>query len=121
AAADDSLRAVFAALAREARSAERGLAAAHELCQSDAQRVRDSLGRAAYSALDVLALLADEIVITVPDTSRALGLTPPTAGAAVARLVELGIAREITGKSRSRAFAYAGILAALAPESPTRQ
>jgi hypothetical protein len=105
------------AIAREARAAERGLAAARELGDADEQRVRDSLGRAAYSALDVLALLRDQIVITVPETARALGLTPPTAGAAVARLVELGIVREVTGKARSRAFAYEGIVRALEPEA----
>lgn len=115
--ADSGLGATFAALAREARAAERGLAAARELGDQDEQRVRDSLGRAAYSALDVLALLRNEIVITVPETARALGHTPPTAGAAVARLVELGIATEVTGKARSRAFAYEGIVRALEPES----
>jgi hypothetical protein len=109
-----SLRDTFSSLAREARAAEQGLAAARELCGSDDQRVRDSLGRAAYSALDVLALLREQIVITVPETARSLDQTPPTAGAAVARLVELGIAREVTGKARSRAFAYEGIVRALA-------
>jgi hypothetical protein len=33
----------------------------------------------------------------------------------VARLVELGVAREVTGKARSRAFAYDGMVRALAP------
>jgi hypothetical protein len=113
--ADHSLRDTFTALAREARAAARGLQAARELCDADEQRVRDSLGRAAYSALDVLALLRDRLVIGVPEAAHALGLTPPTAGAAVARLVELGVAREVTGKARSRAFAYDGVVRALAP------
>jgi hypothetical protein len=112
-----SLREIFAALARDARAAERGLIAARELCAIDESRVRDALGRAAYSALDVLALLRQEIVITVPETARMLGLTPPTAGAAVARLVELGIAREMTGRVRSRAFAYEGMVRALRPSA----
>jgi hypothetical protein len=112
---DHSLRAAFAALAREARAVERGLAAAAELCDADEQRVRDSLGRAAYSALDVLGLLRERIVINVPESARALAQTPPTTGAAVARLVELGVAREVTGKARSRAFAYDGMVRALAP------
>jgi hypothetical protein len=118
--ADHSLRGAFAALAREARSAERGLLAARELCEADEERVRDSLGRAAFSALDVLALLSERIVITIPEAARALGLTPPTAGAAVERLVALRIAREITGKARSRAFAYEGMVRALEPESVGR-
>lgn len=114
---DFPLRETFAALAREARAAEQGLATARDRCDLDENRVRESLGRAAYSALDVLALLREEIIITVPDTARILGLTPPTAGAAVARLVDLRIASEVTGKARSRAFAYAGIVRALEPES----
>jgi len=113
---DAPLRDIFAALAREARAAERGLATARERMDADWERVRVSFGRAAYSALDVLLLLQEKIVVTVPDTARALGLTAPTAGAAVGRLVELGIAREITGKARSRAFAYDAIVRALGPE-----
>jgi hypothetical protein len=112
---DRSLRGIFAALAREARAAERGVEAAQALCDVDEARVRESLGRAAYSALDALALLREEIAISVPDAARALGQTPPTAGAAVARLVELGIAHEITGKARLRVFAYDGMVRALAP------
>ncbi len=114
-ASNETLRDTFAALAREARAAERGLSDAQELFAADEERVRESLGRAAYSALDVLGLLREQIVITVPDAARALDQTPPTAGAAVARLVELGIAREVTGKARSRAFAYEEIVRALAP------
>ena len=114
-AADLSLRGTFAALAREARAAERALFSARDLCDADEERVREALGRAAYSALDVLALLCEQLVITVPETARALGQTPPTTGAAVARLVELGIATEVTGRARSRAFAYEGIVRAFAP------
>ena len=115
--ADPSLRKLFAALAREARAAERGLVAARELCVTDETRVRDALGRAAYSALDVLAFLREEIIITVPETVRMLDITPPTAGAAVARLVDLGIAREVTGRARSRAFAYEGMVQAFRPSA----
>ncbi|MFI5231135.1 MAG: hypothetical protein ACHQSE_01360 [Gemmatimonadales bacterium] len=112
-----TLREIFAALAREARAAERGLLAARDLCAADETRVREAFGRAAYSALDVLALLRQEIVIAVPETARTLDLTPPTAGAAIARLVELGIAHEVTGKARSRAFAYEGMVRALRPSA----
>jgi hypothetical protein len=110
-----SLGGILTALAREARAAERALGEVRALADADEQRVRDSLGRAAYSALDVLRLLREQIVITVPETARELGLTPPTAGAAVARLVDLGIAREVTGKARSRAFAYERLVKAFEP------
>lgn len=113
---DAWLGAAFDSIAREARSAERGISRARDLADADITRVGESLGRAAYSALDVLALLRAEIVLTVPDASRALGMTPPTAGAAVARLSEMGIAHEITGRARSRAFVYGALVDALAPE-----
>jgi len=115
---DAWLLAAFTALAREARAAERGLAAARERIASDTSRVRDSLGRAAYSALDVLGLLGAEHILTVPDAARALGQTPPTSSAAVERLVALGIAREVTGRERSRAFVYVELVDALAPAPP---
>jgi Fic family protein len=53
--------------------------------------------------------------INVPDVAIALGISTPTAGAAVERLVELGIAREITGRARSRVFVYAALVEALSP------
>jgi hypothetical protein len=109
----------FRALASEARAAERGLADARGRLDADQVRVRDAFGRAAYSALDLLDLLANDLVITVPDAARALGQTPPTAGAAVARLADLGIAAEITGRARSRAFVYSGLVDALAPAVAT--
>lgn len=114
-----SLRETFAALAREARFAERGILAARNRIEADEERVRRALGRAAYSALDVLALLSERLRINVPETARALDLTPPTAGAAIARLQELGIAREITGKARAREFAYESIIGDLAVDTHT--
>jgi hypothetical protein len=112
---DEWLGTAFGSLAREARSAQRGVSLARDLADSDIVRVSEALGRAAYSALEVLALLRAELVITVPDAARALELTPPTAGAAVARLSELGIAHEVTGRARSRAFVYGALVDALAP------
>jgi hypothetical protein len=112
---DDWLGAAFGSLAREARAAQGGISRARHLADSDIARVSAAFGRAAYSALDVLALLRAELMITVPDAARALQLTTPTAGAAVARLAELGIAHEVTGRARSRAFVYGGLVDALAP------
>ena len=100
----------FITLGREAIAAERGLAKAHARLDADRENIRELLGRASYSAIDVLALLADQLVTTIPDAARALGQTSPTTGAAMARLVELGIVREVTGRARSRAFVYAALL-----------
>jgi hypothetical protein len=110
----DWLVVAFSALGREARAVVKGMEAVEALFSADEARTRAALGRAAYTALDVLGLLRSDLIITVPETARALGQTPPTAGAAVARLVELGIAREVTGRSRSRAFVYAGAVAQMA-------
>ena len=111
----------FASLAREARAETRGLEAARERVAIDQARVREAFGRASYSAIDLLELLANDLIITVPDAARALDQTPPTAGAAAARLVSLGIAREITGRARSRAFVYEALIGALAPEPMSHQ
>ncbi len=106
-----------AALNREARVAERGLAAACERAAADEQRVRETLGRAAFSALDLLGLLRAELVVTVPGAARSLGMTAPTASAAVARLQRLGIAHEVTGQAHSRAFVYMALIDALASKA----
>ena len=111
----------FASLAREARAGTRGLEAARERVATDQARVKEAFGRASYSAIDLLELLANDLIITVPDAARALDQTPPTAGAAAARLVSLGIAREITGRARSRAFVYEELIGALAPEPMSPQ
>ena len=111
----------FASLAREARAGTRGLEGARERVATDQARVREAFGRASYSAIDLLELLANDLIITVPDAARALDQTPPTAGAAAARLVSLGIAREITGRARSRAFVYEGLIGALAPDTMSHQ
>lgn len=112
---NDWLLAALTAYAREARALESAATAGSELIHRDEARVRESLGRASYSALDVLALLRRDGAINVPDAAVALGISTPTAGAAVERLTELGIAREITARARSRVFVYAPLLEALAP------
>ncbi len=118
-AADDSwgswLPAALTAVAREARAAERALTTARERIAADDAKIRDAFGRAAYSALDLHALMSAELAVTLPDAARSLGFTAPTAGAAMARLVALGVAREVTGRARSRVFIHDGLIAAMAP------
>lgn len=78
----------------------------------DAQAAEDahlaSVGRAAVTGRRALALLRDVLATSVPDLSERLGLSRPAAGAALERLVELGLAEEITGRARDRVFVYAG-------------
>ncbi|MBL8222857.1 MAG: hypothetical protein JNL62_26700, partial [Bryobacterales bacterium] len=42
--------------------------------------------------------------------AKAMGISFPTAAAAVEHLQELGVLREITGRRRSRLFAYGSYL-----------
>jgi DNA-binding IclR family transcriptional regulator len=45
-------------------------------------------------------------VTSLREVVRATGLTPPTAGTAMAELASRGIARELTGRRRNRVFTY---------------
>ena len=73
----------------------------------------EGLGRRAASALRVHQALTAHPVRSVAQVCEHTGLTPPTASSAMQSLVELGIAREITGRSRGRLFAYDGYLSIL--------
>ena len=66
-----------------------------------------TLGRAAPSALRVYGHLQQRVIVWAPRTAEALGLALPTVGSALARLQQLGIAREITGRRWGRQYAYA--------------
>jgi Fic family protein len=66
----------------------------------------EALGRGGGSALRMHDLLKARPLLSVAAATERLGLSHPTVGAAVARLVELGILREITGRQRGRVFAY---------------
>lgn len=66
-----------------------------------------SVGRAAVTGRRALAALRSSLATSVPDLSERLALSRPAAGAALERLVELGLAEEITGRARDRVFVYA--------------
>lgn len=63
-------------------------------------------GRKAGSALRVQEALKARPVTSIQQVSDRAGLSFPTASAAMDLLVELGIARELTGKRRNRVFCY---------------
>ena len=63
-------------------------------------------GRSTVAAIQLLELLPCNPVVTVPRASRLLGLTAPPARKAIELLEDLGVLSEITGKRRSRAYAY---------------
>ena len=83
-----------------------------EMVDKDRQRIH-TLGRAAGSAQQVHDLLAREVVITIPDAGRRLPLSEPTISSAVSNLEQLGIARELTGRTRGRVYVYDQYLAVL--------
>ena len=70
-------------------------------------------GRRAGSALRVHDALKARPLASMQDVCTRSGLSFPAAASAMELLVELGIARELTGKRRNRVFAYDRYLAVL--------
>jgi cell filamentation protein, protein adenylyltransferase len=66
----------------------------------------ETLGGKAGSVHRVLELLRRRPITTIPNATRLLTLTAPTVRAAVKRLEQLGVVREITGKQRDRIYVY---------------
>jgi Fic family protein len=80
-----------------------------ELSARDRERIA-AMGRGAGSALRVHHELQRRPLATVRALMGVTGLSKPTAGKAVASLVEAGVLREATGRRRNRVFAYAAYL-----------
>lgn len=76
-----------------------------DLFESDRERIEQS-GRRAGSALRVHDVLKRTPIISIQHVHEQTGLSWPTAASAVGFLSELGVAREITGRSYARLFAY---------------
>jgi Fic family protein len=66
----------------------------------------ETLGRSSGSALRLHDLLKARPLLSIATASKKLNLSHPTIGATMARLVELGILRETTGRQRNRLYAY---------------
>jgi Fic family protein len=66
-------------------------------------------------ALDVAAGLIGYPVITATFASKTYGVTFPAANTAIRRLMDIGILRELTGKSYGRIFAAPRVLALISP------
>jgi hypothetical protein len=79
-----------------------------------ADRARiESRGRRAGSALRVHEALKARPILSMAAACRTTGLSFPAASSAMDLLVELAVARELTGKRRNRLFVYDGYLATL--------
>lgn len=74
----------------------------------DEQRLAP-LGRAAITARLALGHLREALAATMPGLAVHLDCSRPAAGAALDRLVELGLALEITGRDRDRVFVHAAV------------
>jgi len=97
------------------QTAESAVATAQRLTalfNADRERIRPK-GRRAGSALRVHEALKTRPLTTVQEVCRKSGLSFPAAAAGIDLLVELDIARELTGKRRNRLFAYNAYLAML--------
>ncbi len=75
------------------------------LFADDRQRIETS-GHAAATALRAHDHMQRHPYITAADLAQALAVSVPTAHACIARMVDLDIIREITGRQRRRVFAY---------------
>lgn len=78
----------------------------------------DGLGRAAGNGLRVLDALYDRPIVSVEDVRKVTGTTYAAANDLVARLVELGVLVEITGRARNRRYRYEQFVA-LFDEAPS--
>lgn len=76
-----------------------------ELFDTDAARIQGS-GRAAGSALRVLAAMRERPLISLRQVCRRTGLSFPAATTGMNVLLKLSVARELTGRRRNRLFVY---------------
>ncbi len=77
-----------------------------DLFEEDRGRIAKCGGPRTGSALRVYEALALHPIISITDAHQRAEVTFRTASSAMELLVELGIAREITGRRRNRLFAY---------------
>jgi Fic family protein len=90
------------------QTADQAVSSAQELAslfKEDRSKIQE-LGRSAGSALQVHYALQQHPIQTVNSVTRRSGLSVPTVTAAMRRLEEAGLVRELTGKQRNRVFAY---------------
>ena len=96
-------------VARSATDTTREIVA---MLERDRERIHD-VGRGAATALRIHDLAARLIVFRPAGAAEALKLSDPPVYAAIRRLEELEILREITGRRRGRLYAYAEYLSRL--------
>ncbi len=75
------------------------------LFKEDTSRV-EVLGRRAATTLRVFHAMRERPVLTLTEAGKRAGVSFPTATKGIDALIDLGIARELTGQRRNRAFVY---------------
>ena len=75
------------------------------LFEDDRKRILPR-GRTAGSALRVHDALKQRPIAVMQDIARRAGLSFPASSSGMRLLVDLGIARELTGRKRNRVFVY---------------
>ena len=108
------LKATSAALTDTIRSMQK-LCDLHEsdrqkICNASATTTRKSTQQ---RWLSFLTYLEHNPIIEIKTTAKQLEMSFPTASKLIMKFVELGILQEITGKHRSRSFAYESYLSIL--------
>jgi Fic family protein len=96
-------------VARTATETTRRLLA---LISGDRQAIH-ALGRASASALRLHDLMVKKVMFRIPDAARELALSEVTVASTAAHLQRIGIAREVTGRTRNKLFQYTNYLAVL--------
>lgn len=96
-------------VARSAHDAARRISA---LFEADMDSVK-SLGRAAQTAAAALKALQQRPIITIGKAAELIDASFPATAKALARLEELGLIDEVSGKQRGRVYAYSRYLAIL--------
>jgi Fic family protein len=76
-----------------------------EMIERDRSRIHE-LGRAAATALRVHDLAVKRVVVKPRKAAQTLGLSEPPVYGAIARLEEVGILREVTGRARGKTYVY---------------
>lgn len=76
-----------------------------EMIERDRGRIHD-FGRGAATALRVHDLAVRRVVVKAPTAAAQLGLSEPPVYAAISRLEQAGILREVTGRARGKTYVY---------------
>ena len=76
-----------------------------QLFEADTLRIQE-LGRITATVLRIFGALRSRPILTLKDACKHTGLSFPAASKGMAALINLSIAKELTGQQRNRVFAY---------------